>query len=931
MRIQALSVWNFISLLAFGYAVSYDDFAFPNDESLFHNYSRFTEVENHCHSFISSASVLEYADDHNMASRLKNKLSFFNGDWKQDQAQESYRTATLMPFDDSDMPIENLFSFISPWKVVSFEVQNVSFGVPHQPKNTVSISGVLSIGITRNTTLISEPYLKFHTTPGMSALRVDFEGVYLETKENGGERLVCMLGNSVFPFKKVPKRYSDGYITTYFAVEETYNEGPLLHENIMLVLRYPKTLSLFTSGILGEMQSLSEDDEYDYFDKIHITSYLDIFPEYHMNSSKEFILEDVDENPLQDAIIEDGVNKFTNIKFCDIIKNFEQQEYRVMPNLIAGGPNWYQKTVGPFLLNNEIQSVGRNNEILRVILHKVRCEKDQVSGVLRLYPDTITPDVAARRTGLSTLTLLVKGAWNSSTGLLSMTGCLGPTLVTCDSGVLLYFPRSFSSKQRSLVSGSIFSFKNATKAFHPVFIGLEMLSPGLYDGGSYSRDHLSYNYSKIDLSIKFRERIQEPHLITCLRESIFDYPALGEENDGIFKISNRLSDDLKIDTFSSPETFVRLEVLSLGPLFRTNDALFYEVSNHEVLNISLNFLLKEKDDNFEVYSYHPVTKLYLEGVYDQRVGKPYLIGCRKVDYDYVDLERGLDCLIEVTIQYSPINTRWLVNPSADINIFSKRNEDDYYHFKPIHLKNIMIHDKTHEQNVIFRKIFEGYFRVFLVSMYIAHILSLMKDMKKSSESVPYISISMLALWIVGYGITLITSKEIVIKSSESTRYMNHPYDLQSYKGYLNNLDYLARFLILVTIFLMARIAQIVLKARAALREQGKSSPSEKKVILVSLIIYICYFLFSISMRGFHLYLNEVTFPKDVYIKAITEVCWYTVLNLQDYFLIPELVAFHIWKRHTSGSLFNNFVIRLWITILIHFVYEIIRSPIGYPV
>ncbi|PWA75660.1 hypothetical protein CTI12_AA115760 [Artemisia annua] len=449
LRTKFLSIWNLLKLLVLGYAASYDDFAFPIDRSPLHNYTRLIEIENHCSSFISSASKLEIDD--NRASRLKNELSFFNGDWEQDS-----RGAPLMPFDDSDMPYARS-SYISPWKVVSFEVQNVTSCAPHQPKNTVSINGVLSIGITRNSTVISEPYLMFHKMPGMSTLKVNFEGLYLETKENGGKRLLCLLGNSTFPFKEVPTRFSEEYMELYFSARDTtYNEEPVIlpHDQILLVLKYLKTPTFSTYRIQGEMTSLHENQDFEYFDKVHITSHSSISPEDQISIPDELIVESFGQNPLEDAVLEDGVNKFNNSELCRILKYFEHEEYMVMPNLKLGGQNWFQDTVGPFLLGNEIQLVDRNNKILRVIFHKITCHGEKVSGVLRMYPSTIKPHVAGRRTGLSTLTLSVKGKWNSSTGVLSMIGCLGPTLMRCDSGVLLYFPKSFSSKQRSFVSGS---------------------------------------------------------------------------------------------------------------------------------------------------------------------------------------------------------------------------------------------------------------------------------------------------------------------------------------------------------------------------------------------------------------------------------------------------------------------------------------------
>nr|GEU45055.1 nucleolar protein [Tanacetum cinerariifolium] len=622
------------------------------------------------------------------------------------------------------------------------------------------------------------------------------------------------------------------------------------------------------------MTSLHENQDFEFFDKVHITSHSSISLEDQISIPDELIIESFDQNPLKDAILEDGVNKFNNSELCRILKYFEHEEYMVMTNLKLGGQNWFQDTVGPFLLGNEIQLVDRNNQILRVIFHKITCHEEKVSGVLRMYPSTIKPHVAGRRMGLSTLTLSVKGKWNSSTGLLSMLGCLGPTLVRCDSGVLLYFPKSFSSKQRSLVFGSIFSLKSATNYFHPVFIGLEMLSPGLQDGGWYSRTYVSYNYTKGGLAIHFTGKIQEPpRLLSYITELIFWYPFVEEREFRTFNMSNHSGDDLKIDTFTSSETFVKVEVLSLGPIFKQNANLLNGGYNHELHNISMNLLIIEAPKKVKEESYRHVLRLYLEGVYDQRVGKLYLIGCKKVDFDHVDLERGLDCRIEVTIEYSPINIRWLINPSAKISIY----------------------------------------------------------MKKSHEPVPYISLLMPGFWILGYGITIIYNEEILIMSSETQGYKKHPYDLQNYKRYLKILDYLARFLVLVSMFQMGIIFVMVLKARKVLRAQDVSPPSEKKVITVSLICNMCYLLPRIIEGWIRLHLAEVTITRDDYVKLIVMAFWYTLGYLQDYYMIPQIVAHRIWKKpHLNDPLLKYFFTGLWIPALLQFVYEAVRNPVVAP-
>ena len=62
-------------------------------------------------------------------------------------------------------------------------------------------------------------------------------------------------------------------------------------------------------------------------------------------------------------------------------------------------------------------------------------------------------------------------------------------------------------------------------------------------------------------------------------------------------------------------------------------------------------------------NYGHISKIYLEGLYDQLGGKMYLIGCKEIDfqlqhserfaYENLNLESKMDCLIEVMIEYSP--------------------------------------------------------------------------------------------------------------------------------------------------------------------------------------------------------------------------------------------------------------------------------------
>ena len=72
------------------------------------------------------------------------------------------------------------------------------------------------------------------------------------------------------------------------------------------------------------------------------------------------------------------------------------------------------------------------------------------------------------------------------------------------------------------------------------------------------------------------------------------------------------------------------------------------------------------------------SNIFVEGIYDPRLGKMYLIGCKDVRdpwnvlHDSDDLEDGLDFLVEVKVEYPPTNARWLINPTVNISVTSKR-------------------------------------------------------------------------------------------------------------------------------------------------------------------------------------------------------------------------------------------------------------------
>ena len=111
-------IWIILHLLvlsSFTYSFENDSY-FDDSQPLVVEYNRYPEVEKQCSAFLSLGSKVELTDS--KIDRIKNELSFQNGDWK----QENNGLAPLMFIIVTDLPsgIKQ-----APLKLVNFEVEDV--------------------------------------------------------------------------------------------------------------------------------------------------------------------------------------------------------------------------------------------------------------------------------------------------------------------------------------------------------------------------------------------------------------------------------------------------------------------------------------------------------------------------------------------------------------------------------------------------------------------------------------------------------------------------------------------------------------------------------------------------------------------------------------------------------------------------------------
>ncbi|XP_057968694.1 uncharacterized protein LOC131158104 [Malania oleifera] len=943
-----------------------EGFETRNDPTITYNYDRIDEVKKECAFVLSSASALK--PDDSRVYNIEKELSFSNGDWEQEE-----HGAPLMPFDDREV-LGNSSDYRSPLNLVSFSVKDIDRA--HRFKNFVSVSGVLQLGITPDSLYEKKLYRgtpRFDIWPGHSQLSISFQGIYTESEENGGERVMCLLGDTM-----LPSRQSDSSDPWEWVKDSSYsNQPPLLQDDqILLILCYPMASSLTKKAIRGEMKSLNRKSNLKYFDKVHISSQLGPSANYEFGS-ENIVAKACNPYPYEDSLMNGGIDIYKGLDFCPLLKRLtgSEEALTVVPNWRCNGTDNFCSKLGPFISDKEIKATDGGFRDVKLLMQNIRCEQTtvqdkydkyvrsaKVAAVFRAVRPLENQYTAGQRSGLGNNTVSAEGIWRSSSGQLCMVGCLGLVDAVgnvCDSRICLYIPLSFSIKQQSIIVGSFSSIDNSARSYFPLSFEMLVQPSELWD--QLISTHPYYTYSKIDLAGIVLEKNEPFSFGAVIKKSLLDFPKLESAESFLVSLS-LLSEDLTLhvtgvpDPYSSAQplrTDIQMVILSLGPLFGRHwssyngsiikdDTPYHTKAEYTekqlLLNVSARLTLTGK-------TYNNFSVIFLEGLYDPHVGKMYLIGCRdvraswKILFESMDLEAGLDCLIEVVVSYPPTTSRWLVNPTARISISSQRNDDDPLHFAPIKLQTFPILYRKQREDILSRRGIEGILRTLTLSLAIACILSQLLYIRDNVDSVPFISLVMLGVQALGYSLPLVTGAEALFKKMKSESYERPSYDLEN-NQWIHVIDYMVKLLVLVCFLLTLRLCQKVWKARIRLLMRAPLEPhrvpSDKRVLFTTLTIHVVGYIIVLIHHSIKTSLRPLRTEKfvDSMGNFHTLRQWETELDeyvglVQDFFLLPQIIGNFLWQIDCQ-PLRNMYFIGITVVRFLPHVYDYIRAPVSNP-
>ncbi|KAM3285115.1 hypothetical protein P3S67_023914 [Capsicum chacoense] len=522
--------------------------------------------------------------------------------------------------------------------------------------------------------------------------------------------------------------------------------------------------------------------------------------------------------------------------------------------------------------------------------------------------------VRTRPTYLINQTLVAEGKWNEKTKTVNMIGCqifngsdaaekgfVGDCVVRLS----LRLPKQWTLKERSVVVGEIWKRKESNEsgkygkvAMHSVRNLVNRI------------DGLTYEYTAIDNVTR-----------SCAKALAYKgkggkYPDV-HSSDMRFDMTVRNRKKIDIFSYSSP--------LSVGEkFFRDVSDSSVQVNDNQSAVVNISYVLHFVAPSQFLYSdeHTPLTiEISAEGLYDSKNGHLCMVGCMYFSSRHGIVQRNYssDCETLVNIQYPPLNAK--VAHGVRGTIESTRKKSDPLYFEPLELiSNSVYIDQA--RNSMWRMDLE--MTMVLISNTLACIFVGLQlfYVKRNPSVLPFISVVMLVVLILAHMIPLLLNFENLFLVNRKKQNVYFGSD-----GWIEVNEVLIRIMTMIAFLLECRLLQLTWSARA-----GDQSPktywiSDKKVLYLSLPMYICggliaYFI-NLSRKPHQLKLGLSPHFHHQQHTFWVELKSYAGLIL-DGFLLPQIL-FNLFCNTTERCLTPGFYIGTTLVRLMPHIYDLYRA------
>jgi hypothetical protein len=283
----------------------------------------------------------------------------------------------------------------------------------------------------------------------------------------------------------------------------------------------------------------------------------------------------------------------------------------------------------------------------------------------------------------------------------------------------------------------------------------------------------------------------------------------------------------------------------------------------------------------------------------------------------------MDCSIEVKVEYPPMTMHLFIMSTAKVQIVSTRMAMDPLHFDALKLRALPTRYPQQQPGEFYRGVANGVLCIVLLSATLAAVLSQLRYLKLHADVAPYISLAMLGVQALGYGLPLVTGIEVILArvtlrlsgSDDATAaFSNSSYYMLGMGRLCQTIDQVAKVLSLCALVLTLRLGQKVRLSRERMVARSPLDParvpSDGKVFVYHFGVHLVIFVLILVLNR-----ERVTLEQQVAL-------------MQDLFLLPQVIGNAVW-RVNCRPLKGSFYIGVTAVRLLPHVYDYVRPTAAF--